>query len=89
MPLEIDARLKCPTNANGRFFRFNLYSLGLYAYVSKGASQNGVLDFDGIAYRSWTREVEDLIEFLEDAYENEQTKEKKKDEWNPNWKGRS
>ncbi len=42
---------------------FDVHSLGLYTYISNIKKPNGVLDFDGIDYRPWAREIEDLLEF--------------------------
>lgn len=62
--IHIDTGTHTPHDISSAFIdRFDSQSLGLYSYVSKNSIPNGVLDFDGINYRPWNREIEDLKVF--------------------------
>ncbi len=64
--IHIDTGRHTPHDISSAFTnRFDSHVIGLYTYVSKSTDQNGVLDFDGINYRTWYREIEDLTEFSE------------------------
>ena len=62
--IHIDTGKHTPRDISLAFTnRFDSFLLGLYTYVSKSTSKNGVLDFDGTDYRTWYREIEDMLEF--------------------------